>query len=467
MPRKSRFENVNRKEATSDAIRVVIYTRISVDRDTEQSIRNQIRECKEYAKANGYEVVGDPFVDRGKSAYKLETVRPGFDAAMATVKSGRANRLLVWKLDRMTRNARGFMRIHDELTEIGATFQSVKEPWFDTGTPIGLALVMLMAALAQMEAEGIQGRAFSWHEGRTESLLPPVGKTAFGYTRPEPNTLAINETEQALVVEMATRILNGDSLRSIARSFNDDGIPTQSGAKWSHTTIRSAMLNPTTAALVETSKGNYEPSPHWEPLIDPAQWHAVNAVLSDPLRITNPNNDGAIKGNPKFMLTGLMRCGRCDGRMAATPHRFGRRYKCDDCEMSIDGELADNRVSDWIMANVTDEQWKLMRAAGKGTETVEEVQGRINELFIERTMYPNRVPKAVYESAVAALEAQLAAANEECAIPMPDVDNLHTGWATMTVKDQRTVIGAVIDRMTVAKFGKGCTGSDRIIIDPA
>lgn len=465
MSRRKRFEKIE-STTNNEIVRVVISTRISVDRDTEQSIKNQLRECRAYAKAQGWEIVGE-FADRGKSAFKLDVERPEFDKAMRMIETGKANRLLIWKLDRMTRNARGFMRIHDRLTEWGATFNSVSEPWFDTSTPIGLALVMLMAALAQMEAEGIQGRALSWHMGRFEMLLPPTGNRPFGYKRPEANKLAIIEREQNLVEEMAARILAGDALREIARDFTSRKIKTASGCEtWSHTTIRSVMLNPTTAALIEVSPNEFVRSPHWEPLIPREMWEAIRAVLTDASRCSHIEG-GKDARKLKHMLPGLMTCGKCGGRMVTQSHTRGRQYGCPDCDMSIMGDVADRVVTDWIMTNVTVAQWDVMRAAGKGRDSVEEIQGRINELFIERTTHPDRVPRAIYDQAMTELENQLAAANADADIPMPDVPNLGTGWDGMSVHDKRTVIGAVIDSITVRPYAKGCTGDNRIVIEGA
>lgn len=472
---RSRFDRIESTNNIDEGIRVAISARISVDRETEQSIKNQIRECKAYAKLNGWEVVA-VFEDRGKSAYKLETVRPGFNSAMAAIESGKANRLLVWKLDRMTRNARGFMQINDRLESMGATFASVKEPYFDTSTPIGLAIVMLMASLAQIEAESIQGRALSWHEGRLLELMPPTGNRPYGYRRPRKGdddwkkggALIPVPDEVAVIEEMARRIVAGESLRAIARDFTNRAIPTaqrnhkrETNTDWSHSTIRSVMLSPTTAGLVEVAKGEFVPSPNWEPIIPEAMWRIIRATLTDGNRCVHIEG-GSDARKLKHLLPGLMACGKCGGRMVTVSHKAGRQYGCSDCELSIMADVADSVVTDWIMENVTVDQWNALRAAGKGATEVEELQGRINELFIERSMNPNRVSREIYESTVASLESQMAAAMADVAIPMPDVANLGTGWDAMSNADRRTVIGGVISSITVTPYCKGNTGRKRI-----
>jgi DNA invertase Pin-like site-specific DNA recombinase len=475
---RSRFDRIESENAIPEAIRVAISTRISVDRDTEQSIKNQMRECRAFAKLNGWEIVGE-FVDKGKSAYKLETVRPGFDDAMAMIESGKANRLLVWKLDRMTRNARGFMQINDRLESMGATFASVKEPYFDTSTPIGLAIVMLMATMAQTEAEGIQGRALSWHEGRLGELMPPTGNRPYGYRRPNKGdedwkaggALIPVPDEVAIIHEMVARINAGESLRAIARDFTDRKIPTaqknhkrETNTAWSHSTIRSVMLSPTTAGLVEVAKGEFVQSDKWEPIISEPVWRIIRAILTDGNRCTHIEG-GKDARKLKHLLPGLMACGRCGGRMVTQSHKAGRQYGCADCELSIMADVADSVVTDWIMENVTVNQWNHLRAAGKGTDAIEELQGRINELFIERSLHPNRIPRHIYETTVAELESQIAAAQTDADIPMPDVANLGTGWVDMSNADRRTVIGGVIQSITVTPYCKGNTGRTRIVIE--
>jgi predicted site-specific integrase-resolvase len=476
---RSRFDKTESLTTTDNDIRVVIYTRISVDRETEQSIKNQLRECKAYCKLMGWSIIPDgEFYDRGKSAYKLDTERPGFDAAMRAIETGKANRLVIWKLDRMTRNARGFMQINDRLETAGAKFASVKEQYFDTDSAIGLAIIQLMAAMAQIEAEAIQGRALSWHEGRLIDLMPPTGNRPFGYRRPRKGDsdwskggrLIPVPSEVAVIEEMASRIEVGESLRAIARDFTARGIATaqrnskrQTNTDWSHSTIRSVMLSPTTAGLIEVAKGEFVSSPHWDGIIPENQWRTIRAILTDGSRCAHIEG-GSDARKLKHMLPGLMVCGKCGGRMVTVSHARGRQYGCSDCELSIMADMADATVTDWIMENVTVNEWNLLRAAGKGTVEVEELQGRINELFIERSLHPNRIPREIYESTVANLESQIAAAQSDAAIPMPNVENLGTGWDSMSNVDRRTVIGGVIHSITVAPYRAGTTGRNRIAI---
>ena len=79
----------------------VIYARYSSDNQREESIEGQLRECKEYAEKNGILIVGT-YIDRAFSA-KTDH-RPQFQQMIRDSKKGLFDTILVWKLDRFSRN---------------------------------------------------------------------------------------------------------------------------------------------------------------------------------------------------------------------------------------------------------------------------------------------------------------------------------------------------------------------------
>lgn len=455
---------INRVAKDGGIVKVVLYGRISKDRANETSTETQLREMRQLCEMHGWVIVAE-FIDYGKSAFKLDVDREEFEKAMALIENGAANRLIVWKLDRMSRNARGFMKINERLEKVGASFASVKEPWFDTSTPIGIALVFLMAALAQMEAEGIQARAFGYHEGRKINRRTPTGPRPFGYNRPNPNELVINVKEWKIVTEAAERVLGGDTLRGIARDFQSRGIATAKGDAWSHSTLRTFLLSPTSAALIKTDSGLVDASDVWEPLIDRETWDELQAVLGDPNRCAHITG-GSDARKLKHLLPGLMTCGRCGGRMVTKSHKKGRQYGCESCDLSIMAEPTDAIVTNWVMNNVTPDQWRSMRTQGKGTDptVIAGIQASIDELFIERATNPNRVSRDTYDRTMAILESQLEAATQEPVLTLPNIDNLAEGWKSITNEEKRNVIQAVTESIEILPYGKGQTGELRVRI---
>ena len=79
----------------------VIYARYSSDNQREESIEGQLRECREYAEHNGMTIVGT-YIDRALSAKTAD--RPEFQRMIKDSAKGLFEIVLVWKLDRFSRD---------------------------------------------------------------------------------------------------------------------------------------------------------------------------------------------------------------------------------------------------------------------------------------------------------------------------------------------------------------------------
>ena len=82
-------------------IKAAIYARYSGANQTEQSIEGQLRACREYA-AREKLVVADTYVDRAISG--KTDARPAFQQMIADAKKGLFGKILVYKLDRFSRD---------------------------------------------------------------------------------------------------------------------------------------------------------------------------------------------------------------------------------------------------------------------------------------------------------------------------------------------------------------------------
>jgi DNA invertase Pin-like site-specific DNA recombinase len=75
--------------------------------------------------------------------------RPELEKALIDLRPG--DTLVVWKLDRLIRNARDAYKILDRVEEAGATVISLTEPHLNVHTPIGEFMLGMTALLAQLE----------------------------------------------------------------------------------------------------------------------------------------------------------------------------------------------------------------------------------------------------------------------------------------------------------------------------
>lgn len=105
-------------------MKAVIYARYSSDNQREESIEGQIRECTEYAVRNDITVIGS-YIDRALSAKTAD--RPEFQRMIKDSDKGLFNVVLVWKLDRFSRDRYDSAHYKRILKKNGVRVISAKE----------------------------------------------------------------------------------------------------------------------------------------------------------------------------------------------------------------------------------------------------------------------------------------------------------------------------------------------------
>ena len=137
---------------------IAIYSRKSKFTGKGESIGNQIELCKEYIRAHYGDDALDHLVvyeDEGFSGGNLN--RPDFKKMMAAAKERKFKAIIVYRLDRISRNISDFSSLIEELTRLDIAFVSIKEQ-FDTGSPMGRAMMYIASVFSQLERETIAER---------------------------------------------------------------------------------------------------------------------------------------------------------------------------------------------------------------------------------------------------------------------------------------------------------------------
>ena len=98
------------------------------------------------AAQRGYEIVQE-YTDRISG---VKARRPGLDQMMADARRGRFDIVLVWASDRIARSVKHYLEVLDELNRLNIEFISFREN-IDTGGPLGRAIVVIIAAIAELE----------------------------------------------------------------------------------------------------------------------------------------------------------------------------------------------------------------------------------------------------------------------------------------------------------------------------
>ena len=225
-----------------EKIRVAIYIRVStihqIDKD---SLPMQRKDLENYAKLvlNAEKTV--IFEDAGYSG--KNTVRPEFQKMMSQVRSGLFTHILVWKIDRISRNLLDFANMYNELKSLGVTFISKNEQ-FDTSSAIGEAMLKIVLVFAELERNMTAERVTATMISRAADGQWNGGRIPFGYGyNSEDGTFYIIESEAEVVRLIHDLYMEQKSLVSVARYLNDKEIHTRNNNAWSPTTLLIILQN--------------------------------------------------------------------------------------------------------------------------------------------------------------------------------------------------------------------------------
>ncbi len=216
----------------------VIYARYSSDNQREESIEGQIRECNEYAERNGITVLRS-YIDRALSARTAD--RPEFQRMIRDSEKGLFDVVLVWKLDRFSRDRYDSAHYKHILKKNGVKVLSAKENISEG--PEGIILESMLEGYAEYYSAELSEKI---HRGQKENALKCKnngGWRALGYAVDEDGSFVINPLTAPLVKEMFTRYADGESITDIAQSLNDRGLTTTQGRPFRCATVSIMLKN--------------------------------------------------------------------------------------------------------------------------------------------------------------------------------------------------------------------------------
>ncbi|MCL1789195.1 MAG: recombinase family protein [Oscillospiraceae bacterium] len=227
---------------------VAVYARQSVDRKDSISIENQIEICR---KKIGISSSGSylTFTDKGFSGKNTE--RPELKRMMSFIREGQINKVIVYKLDRISRSLLDFLKIQQDFEKHRVEFISCGED-FDTSTPMGKMLLNILMMFAEMERETIQKRVSDNYYARGEKGFYLGGYAPFGFNKEETlidgkKTFCFieNQSETEIVRYLYEQFSTAkQSVGQLVREINAKGSKTRRGGSWSTTTMVRLLSNP-------------------------------------------------------------------------------------------------------------------------------------------------------------------------------------------------------------------------------
>lgn len=220
------------------------YGRQSVDRKDSISIESQLDFCRHELKGGSFR----EYTDKGFSG--KNTDRPKFQELIRDIKAGLIRRVVVYKLDRISRSIVDFANMMQLFRQYNVEFISSTEK-FDTSTPMGRAMLNICIVFAQLERETIQKRVTDAYYARSQKGFRMGGCIPYGF-HTEPIVMDGVNTKQLvadadliknvrLAYEMYTK--PDVSLGDVARRFHELGIYLKNGEP-QRTFISKLLRNP-------------------------------------------------------------------------------------------------------------------------------------------------------------------------------------------------------------------------------
>ena len=235
---------------------IAIYSRKSKFTGKGESIGNQIELCKEYIRAHYGDNALDHLVvyeDEGFSGGNLN--RPDFKKMMAAAKERKFKAIIVYRLDRISRNISDFSSLIEELARLDIAFVSIKEQ-FDTGSPMGRAMMYIASVFSQLERETIAERIRDnmhelaktgrWLGGTTPTGFESEGEEKVTVDGKKKKTFKLKLVQQeAEIVRMIYDLFSEtNSLTMTEAELMKRRIVTRNGNYFTRFSIKAILQNP-------------------------------------------------------------------------------------------------------------------------------------------------------------------------------------------------------------------------------
>ena len=216
-------------------MRCVIYARYSSDGQREESVEGQLRECKEFAERHNITVL-DSYIDRALSARTDD--RPQFQKMIQDSAKKQFDVVLVWKLDRFSRNRFDSATYRAILKRNGVKVVSAKENISEG--PEGIILEAMLDGMAEYYSAELSVKV---KRGQKENALKGKangGTIPFGYRINSERYYEIDPLIAQIVLEMFTRYADGETVKEISDDMNARNVFAATKYKY---TNKSSMGN--------------------------------------------------------------------------------------------------------------------------------------------------------------------------------------------------------------------------------
>lgn len=446
-----------------------IYARISSDTEGKAlGVARQLEDCRRLAERVGW-TIGQEYVDNDLSAYSGKR-RHAYEQMLADLAEGRRDAVVCYHVDRLTRRP-------VELEQFVATVDAagVRQVRFvsgnmDLGTGDGLLIGRIMAAVAANESAAKSRRMRRKWDQNAAQGLPHGGSTRpFGF---DADRITVRPDEADVVRQVVARYLAGESLRSLCTWLGEENVPTVTGGQWRSPTLRGLLRSGRIAGLRE----------HRGEVVGPAQWQAIISP-ADRDRVLARMTERATSGRRtprRYVLSGLLRCGRCGGKLFASPREASRRYVClpgpdhRGCgRLTVVAEPLEDFLVEAVLQRLDGPELADVMAGQRGDAGAGELSDglagdeaqlqELAEMFGKQEISAKewRAAREPIERRMKDRRRQLAVLTRTDALAdLPGGGQLRAQWGGLSLSRQAAIVAAVIDHAVIGPGQRGARSLD-------
>ena len=227
------------------------------------------------------------------------------------VRQGKINRILITKLDRLSRGVRNYYKILDTLDERGVYWSTIFEK-YDSSTASGRLHINIMLSVAENEAAQTSERIKSVFKTKLQNSEIVSGKIPIGLKK-DGKKLVIDNTKKDFVIDIFDYYIQSGSIYKtldhvliIDNTFN-------------YMRVYRLLKNKLYIGVKESKYGEIEN--YCETIIEKEKFEKVQKML-------NKNERKRDTGSKGYIFSGLLKCSRCHYKLSGKTYNGYYYYLC-------------------------------------------------------------------------------------------------------------------------------------------
>ena len=218
----------------------VIYARYSSHSQTEATIEKQIEECRKYAEAREFKIVGE-YVDRAKTGTNFDRVE--FQRMMHDAKNKKFVAVIVFAVNRFGRDSLQSKLYIKELSKMGITVHSTTESFVKSEEPTEKLMTNIIMSIDEFYSDELSAKITYGMKQAAEKGFAVGGQQILGY-KVVNRRFEVDEKTSLIVKEIFDMfVYQRKSRAEIIRYFDENGVLTPQRKKFKDNIVKRVLMN--------------------------------------------------------------------------------------------------------------------------------------------------------------------------------------------------------------------------------